>query len=71
MSAGTDLIRKTNSKISADVSDEQVAEIVKATVVGLTLSLMPEFMAAEVVGGGELIMAEHVAQKFTDLLDRI
>ena len=37
---------------------------------GLTLALTPEFLAAAMVGGGELRMAEHVAQKFTALLDR-
>ena len=71
MSAGTDLIRKTNTNIPANTTDEQIAEVAKATVMGLTLALTPEFLAAAMVGGGELRMAEHVAQKFTALLDRV
>lgn len=71
MSAGTDLIRKTNPRIPANTTDEQIVEVVKATVTGLTLSLTPEFLAAAVVGGGELRMAEHVAQKFEALITRI
>lgn len=71
MSAGTDLIRKTNPRIPANTTDEQIAEVVKATVMGLTISLTPEFLAAAVVGGGELRMAEDVAQKFIALMDRI
>ena len=71
MSAGTDLIRKTNPSIPADTTDEQIVEVVKAVVVGLTLALTPEFLAAAMVGGGELRMASHVAQKFTALMDRV
>ena len=71
MSAGTDLIRKTNPNIPASTTDKQIAEVVKATVMGLTISLTPEFLAAAVVGGGELRMAEDVAQKFIALMDRI
>ena len=71
MSAGTDLIRKTNPSIPADTTDEQITEVAKAVVVGLTLALTPELLAAARVGGGELRMAEHVTQKFTALLDRI
>lgn len=71
MSAGTDLIRKTNPSIPADTTDEQIAEVAKAVVVGLTLALTPEFLAAAMVGGGELRMAEHVAQKFEALVTRV
>ena len=71
MSAGTDLIRNTNTNIPSNTTDEQIAEVTKAVVMGLTLSLTPEFLAAAVVGGGELRMAEHVAQKFEALIDRV
>ena len=71
MSAGTDLIRKTNTRIPADTTDEQITEVTKAVVMGLTLSLTPEFLAAAMTGGAALSFAEHVAQKFEALIERV